>query len=373
MLPGPGWPYVSNAGNRADWGRSGVGVTTAMGEFLMGITRPRTRAKTLVVAVVVAVAVPLIGLGVSAGPAAAASSKGCEGGGYTVLGRGPGFSGTVAAPAGRFLVQGKYTQFEVDPKDFAVYDQSFTGAANPLDQTGGRFTPIYAGKIPDHRGLTLNSAISLQLKDTDLELSRTGTGLSMKLQAKDCANGGIFQMEPQRSDGTRTRVVHQLAASAFYYDNPNFRARLGQFLGSECTSVQTGPASRFCVRVTPRVNIGNDVSPDFAVRDSAQVATRIPQPGCGPDFTNNLGLAETRDHCGGMSIWDVASGGRMGMVTGEDATEVANPPTVCTQNCQAQNQVKGRLAVLDFPFQVPAGSRLTPRTSMEGLSAPLTP
>jgi hypothetical protein len=30
--------------------------------------------------------------------------------------------------------------------------------------------------------------------------------------------------------------------------------------------------------------------------------------------------------------WDVASGGRLGMVTGEDATEVANPPTACTQN-----------------------------------------
>ena len=27
--------------------------------------------------------------------------------------------------------------------------------------------------------------------------------------------------------------------------------------------------------------------------------------------------------------------------TGEDATEVANPPNTCTQDCQAQNQVKG--------------------------------
>jgi hypothetical protein len=120
------------------------------------------------------------------------------------------------------------------------------------------------------------------------------------------------------------------------------------------------------------VNIGNDVSPKFAVRDSAQVATRVAQPACGPDFTNNLGLAETRDHCGGMSIWDIASGGRMGMVTGEDATEVANPPTVCTQDCQAQNQVKGRLVVLGSPFPVPAASRLTPRTSEQGLAAPLT-
>jgi hypothetical protein len=52
----------------------------------------------------------------------------------------------------------------------------------------------------------------------------------------------------------------------------------------------------------------------------------------------------------------------MGFVTGEDATEVANPPTECVSDCQAQNQVQGRLAVLGHPFPVPPGSRLTPRT-----------
>jgi hypothetical protein len=63
----------------------------------------------------------------------------------------------------------------------------------------------------------------------------------------------------------------------------------------------------------------------------------------------------------------------MGMVSGEDATEVANPPTACTHQCQAQNQVRGRLANLGFPFPVPAGSKLTPRFSTQGLAAPLTP
>jgi hypothetical protein len=62
----------------------------------------------------------------------------------------------------------------------------------------------------------------------------------------------------------------------------------------------------------------------------------------------------------------------MGMVTGEDATEVANPPTNCTSDCQARNQVGGRLAVLGFPAPVPAASRLAPRTSTDGVSAPLT-
>jgi hypothetical protein len=153
---------------------------------------------------------------------------------------------------------------------------------------------------------------------------------------------------------------------------PNFRARLGEFLGSECQNAQTGPASAYCVRVTPRVNIASDAAPKLILRDSAQVATRVRQPSCGPDFANSLGLSETRDHCGAMSIWDVASGGRMGMVTGEDSTEVANPPSDCITDCRADNSVGGRLEILGFPSPVPATSRLTARTSTDGLSAPLT-
>ncbi|WP_457973883.1 hypothetical protein [Arthrobacter sp. D1-17] len=308
------------------------------------------------------------------GPAQAASSKGCVGGGFQVLGQSGEFDGTVTAPGSRFVVQGKYVRFEVDPANFAIHNYAFTGAANELDITGGRATPVFASKIPDHRGLVLNSAIALEVKDEEVVLLRNGTGgLTMKIQAKDCAQGGIFQMEPERGDATATRIVHRLAAEAFYFDNADFRARLGQFLGSACTSVETGPPNQFCVQVRPRVNIGNNVSDTFVARDSAQVAERVPQPACGPDFSNNLGLPETRDHCGGMSIWDVASGGRMGFVTGEDSVEVANPPTDCIKDCQAENQVRGRLAVLGFPFPVPDGSRLTPRTSTDGFDAPLTP
>ncbi|MCW2594773.1 MAG: hypothetical protein QOF92_3830 [Pseudonocardiales bacterium] len=319
-------------------------------------------------------AVPL-GLFFASPSAQAAKSDACAGGGFTVLGKSAaaGFTGTVAAPAGRFTVQGKYTRFDVSPADFAVYDQGFTGAANASDITGGRATPVFASKIPDHRGLVLTSAISLELKDTSLVISRTGPGLTMKLQANDCAQGGIFQMEVQRADQTRTRIVHRLAAGVFYFDNANFRAKLGQFLGADCQNAQTGPPSQFCVQVTPRVNIANNISSKFVLRDSTQVATRIRQAACGPDFTNTLGLADTRDQCGGMAIFDVASGGRLGMVTGEDGTEVANPPTVCVSQCQAQNQVRGRLANLGFPFPVPVASQLTPRVSTDGLTAPLTP
>ena len=49
---------------------------------------------------------------------------------------------------------------------------------------------------------------------------------------------------------------------------------------------------------------------------------------------------------------------------------MANPPTNCTENCQAQNQVRGRLAVLGFPSPVPAANRLTPPSLL--VTAPLT-
>jgi hypothetical protein len=326
------------------------------------------------VAAAALVSAALVGL---TGPAEAASSKGCVNGGYTLKNL---TTGAIVATAGEdrvrstipadqlgdtFSVQGRYTQFDVRSADFAVLDQAFTGAPNPLDITGEKFTPVFASKVPDHRGLVLSSGIAVELREERLILSRTGTGVAMKIQAKDCAQGGIFQMEPEREDGAATRITHTLATSdnpgrtPFYFDNPAFRSRVGQFLGSGCTSAETGPAGQFCVQVSPRVNITNDLSPDFVVRDSAQVATRIPQPGC----NTAVPLTPSAAHCGGVSVWDVASGGRMGFVTGEDSTEVANPPTTCVSDCQARNQVRGRLDNLGHPHPVPAGSRLTPRTA----------
>ena len=169
----------------------------------------------------------------------------------------------------------------------------------------------------------------------------------MKIQAKDCAQGGIFQMEPERADGTPTVFTHRLAPGTFYFDNPNFRARIGTTVPFVTDTGQT-----IQMPVTARVNFANDVSPKFVGRDSAQVATRISQPGC----TNAFGT-----HCGGVSMWSVASGGRMGQVMGEDAVEVSPSATDCVDDCQAQNQIRGRAVVLGFPFPVPAASRLTPR------------
>jgi hypothetical protein len=72
------------------------------------------------------------------------------------------------------------------------------------------------------------------------------------------------------------------------------------------------------------------------------------------------GAVATVRHCGGISQWNVPSGGRMGWVTGEDATEVAPPATTCITHCQAQNRVRGGAVVLGNPAPAPVPIAITP-------------
>ena len=310
-------------------------------------------------AVVIAIAA-LTALPATAG---AASSAGCEGGGFvlrnlsdgTTVGSTPGGDIDTTVAASRlgetFLADGKYVEFTVHSSSLGLTDWTLTGVANPLDITGGRRTVVFASKMPDHRGLFLTGALGVEAKEDTLELSRSGPGLDMKLQAKDCANGGVFQMEPERDDDATTVFTHVLGDGVFYFDNPNFRAREGDVVPYKDTTAT----------VSTRINFANDLSSRFVGRDSAQVAERIDNPACPNDFISRIDGPETVFHCGGVSQWDVASGGRMGQVMGEDAIEVAPPATDCTQNCQAQNRVRGRSVKLGFPFPVPDASRLKPR------------
>ena len=59
-------------------------------------------------------------------------------------------------------------------------------------------------------------------------------------------------------------------------------------------------------------------------KDSPQVATKTYQDGK-------------------VTKWSVASGGRLGGVLGEDATELGAGASNCTSKCQAQNQIKGSI------------------------------
>jgi hypothetical protein len=297
----------------------------------------------------------------------AASSKGCVDGGFTLLGLAGDQNTTVPAsrvPAS-FLVKGRYIEFTVDSATFGVHDWTLTGAPSDLDLTGGRRTIVFASKMPDHKGLTLTSGVTVKNSKESLVISRAGPGLSMKIQVKDCANGGVFQMEVERNDQAPTLFTHILANGVFYFDNPNIRNRLGERI--PCSGVLPNGTPVVCnganadgtVTVTARVNFANDLSNKFVGRDSPQAATRIAQ-GCVNNIPNQFHPG-TVNHCGGISQWNVASGGRMGQVMGEDATEIAPAATVCTANCTAQNQVNGRAVVVGFPFPVPTMVRLQPR------------
>ena len=108
-------------------------------------TSPRRRARAALVACAIAALTAL-----SAQPAAAASSKGCVGGGFSLVGQGRTVSGPTdaAIPAAdlgsTFLVKGHYVEFTVVADSFAVTNWTLTGAPNELDITGGRRTVVFA-------------------------------------------------------------------------------------------------------------------------------------------------------------------------------------------------------------------------------------
>ena len=234
-----------------------------------------------------------------------------------------------------FTVQGQYVKFDVVAASFGVLNYTFLASA-----TQPQAIVAFASKTPSLGTLTLTGDVSVSIQGQSLTIQRAGPGISMKIQANDCSSGGIFQMEPERGDGSTTDIVHTLGPNVFYFNNPNFGPPPPPL--PLCPSA--GPFTPACtpVPITPRVNFATDISSSFVGRDSPQSATKIAQTG-------------------GSSTWRVSSGGRMGGVFGEDAVEVAPPAVPCTSHCQAQDQVRGKFPVLGFPFPVPAGARITPR------------
>lgn len=305
--------------------------------------------------------------------AQAASSKFCEGGGFSIVlpgGRvieGDQRSSIPAAMLGAgFTVRGRHVQFAVVAATFGIQNYVFLASNDPGTQTvGNADAPVFARKTPDHRGLVLTGDVELEIDGDDIALQRAGTGVRMTLTAKDCTQGGVFQMEPEREDQTKTLFTHVLAPGVFYFDNPNFRAREGDVVvfdaGQDGVDVQK-------ITVPSRINWNNDMSAKFVGRDSPQggpapndtVRVEPPAGQCVNRILRRDGTLDTVLHCGQVSQWLVASGGRMGMVTGEDAVEVAPGAKDCVQDCQARNRVRGGAVVLGFPFPVPAASRLRP-------------
>ncbi|MGE0740503.1 MAG: hypothetical protein AB7O98_04110 [Hyphomonadaceae bacterium] len=300
-------------------------------------------------------------------PANAASSDDCAGGGFTVTGLvagrtlGPGEHTVRTAQLNpTFRVVGRYVEFTVVVNTLGIRDYTLTGVPNSGDLTGGRRLVVWSEKTPDHRGRVLDSNVTIEIGEDEIVIERSGGRgfLDAKIQAKDCTQGGIFQMEIERDDNLPTRYTHVLGPDFFYFDNPNFRAREGDLV----------PFRDQTLEVPARINIGTDASRRFVARDSAQVAERVDEPSCVNEIETRTGEVEEVLHCGRVSRWDVASGGRMGFVSGEDAVEVAPGATDCTRRCQAQNRTRGAAVVLGFPFPVPADVRLRPDFITIGLA-----
>jgi hypothetical protein len=242
-------------------------------------------------------------------PAIAATSAGCESGNFSaVLPSGKILSGNTGfkvasrdLPSGsRVRMVGRYVDFSFDVSTLAVYDYTMTGAPNAMDLTGGVRTPVFASKVPDLGGRTLDgSELEISLSPQTALVKRDGAAGKIKLQVKDCATGGIFQMEPET--GAALKVTHTLAPGIFYFTNP----------------------------YTGKINFGNGAR--LIGKDSPQVATKLSQ-------------SET------VTTWSVTSGGRLGGVLGEDAVELSAGATSCVSQCQAQNRIQGSLPVTDPRF-----------------------
>lgn len=174
----------------------------------------------------------------------------------------PGPDRTIR-PRNFLLVRGRYADFDVRASNFEILDYRLR---SPI--TGGRPAQIFARKTPLFAGV-LAGPVELRIVREHVRLQR-GTGQNLKVQAKDCQQGGIFQHEPEPG-----LVYEHVLGAGFRYNGPP-----GD--GSLCFTNGTFPGY-----------------------DSPEVATRLtPQNGQGT-----------------TSRWRVEAGGRMGMVVGEDAVE----------------------------------------------------
>ncbi|HEX8070823.1 MAG TPA: hypothetical protein VF546_12780 [Pyrinomonadaceae bacterium] len=210
---------------------------------------------------------------------ALAGGKNCDGAFTIVLSDGRTISGNqqTTVPVGdgvRAQVRGRFVSFDVDLSTFAVTNYTLTS-----DITAGRPATIFARKTPLH-GRVLTSTLAVSLNSEQLVIERSGGGVDMKIQAKDCSEGGIFQMEPDQT----IQVEHELT-----------------------------PGFSYCLDSLGRVLVVSASSP-FVGRESPETA-RLVLP--------SLPAAVAGVH---VTRWEITGGGRMGFVTGEDAVEPLSAP-----------------------------------------------
>ncbi|RIJ77200.1 hypothetical protein D1871_08745 [Nakamurella silvestris] len=255
-----------------------------------------------------------------AGPAHA-SGKTSNGGDFAVT-----VNGTVYNPApgkdtklknitptGIIKVRGINVGFDIDPATLGTYNYTLTGAPDTQRMVTSP-TVIFTSKVPTLTAAQRASAriSELEIKDDTLVVKFQVTGGTLKVQAKDGAQGGIFQMEPEFA--APVELVHTLAPGIFYFVN-SFTGKINFGNGIDAVTAGQDPVN------SHQMLLG---------KDSPQVATKTFQSGT-------------------VTKWLVTSGGRMGGVLGEDAIELSQGATNCTSNCQAQNQIRGSVPVPPNP------------------------
>lgn len=162
-------------------------------------------------------------------------------------------------------VRGTYISFNVNLNTFRVNNYLLTGVDAPNQIAPGR-TPVFTSKAP---ATTLSGDLDMRLKASgqSLVMERGGT-VDLSIQAKDCDQNGLFQMEVEPAATETNTLV---------------------------------PGFTYCFQAAPDQKrfFTNDIVLGY---DSPEVATLL----SGTDTT---------------SVWSVTAGGRIGMVVGEDAVE----------------------------------------------------
>ncbi|GLY33598.1 hypothetical protein [Kineosporia sp. NBRC 101731] len=217
------------------------------------------------------------------------------------------------AVTGTIAVRGKHVGFDVNPSTLGVYNYTLTGAADP-ERMVTEPTVVFASKVPVLTPAQIGTVKidRLDVKDDNATIILSAAGGTMKFQAKDFAQGGIFQQEPEF--GSNVEIVHTLGPKLFYFTN-EFTGKIN--FGDGKDPVTTAQSSTGYHEM-------------LLGKDSPQVATKLYQDGS-------------------VTRWSVTSGGRLGGVLGEDAIELSQGATNCTSKCQAQNQIHGSLPVPPLP------------------------
>ncbi|TQJ31308.1 hypothetical protein [Microbacterium sp. SLBN-146] len=214
------------------------------------------------------------------------------------------------AVSGKITVSGRNNRFTIDAVTLGVYDYTLTGTDDTQRMVTAP-TVVFSSKVPtltdtQRSGVRLSK---LEVKDDAIVAIFTTAAGKLKVQAKDGAQGGIFQMEPEFA--SPVEIVHTLGPGLFYFVN--------EFTGK----INFGDG-------TDAVASGTNAHQMLIGKDSPQVAVKTFQSGT-------------------VTKWVVQPGGRMGGVLGEDAIELSAGATNCTGQCQARNRVNGSLPVPPDP------------------------